>query len=206
MPNATSKLSGVSPETAATMADTDIGYFESMYSIGPDPWEFDERWYERRKYALTIAALPHKRFRRGLEAGCANGALTELLANRCDELHAFDFIEPAVQRATGRLAAHPSVHIAHGKFPAFWPTGTGDLVVWSEIAYYLGRNSARTALAGLEQWLEQSGTLIAVHYTGVTDYPRHGSEIGPWLDGAHFLERTTQVLDERFELGVWRRR
>ncbi len=187
------------------MTDTDIGYFESMYGNDSDPWGFDHRWYERRKYALTLAALPRERFRRGLEAGCANGALTERLADRCDELHAFDFIEPAVRRATERMATQPSVHITHGRFPDHWPIGTGDLVVWSEIAYYLSTASAPIALDGLQQWLEPSGILIAVHYTGETNYPRRGSDIGPWLDSSQFLERTTRLIDEQFELGVWKR-
>ncbi len=103
------------------------------------------------------------------------------------------------------MAAHPDVHITHGRFPDCWPTGTGDLVVWSEIAYYLSHESAPVALHGLQRWLEPSGTLIAVHYTGETNYPRHGTDIGRWLDSSQFLERTTQLIDEQFELGVWQR-
>lgn len=187
------------------MPDTDVGYFESMYGKDPDPWGFDRRWYERRKYALTVAALPRERFRRGLEAGCANGALTELLAPRCDELHAFDLIEAAVDRATERLGSRAHVHITQGRYPEHWPTGTGDLVVWSEVAYYLAEESAAIALDRLDEWLEPEGSLVAVHYTGATDYPRRGSEIGPWLDGSGFLHRTTHLIDPGFELGVWRR-
>lgn len=40
------------------MADTSLDYFASMYARDPDPWGFDTTWYERRKYALTLAALP----------------------------------------------------------------------------------------------------------------------------------------------------
>lgn len=187
------------------MPDTGIEYFESMYSADADPWGFDSRWYEQRKYALTVAALPKQRFRRGLEAGCANGALTALLAQRCDELHAFDFMAPAVKRAAQRLASQPHVHVTQGRFPEHWPDGTGDLVVWSEVAYYLADNSATAAIDSLERWLEPSGTLIAVHYTGDTNYPRHGTDIVPWLDNHTLLERTTHLIDQQFELGVWKR-
>lgn len=187
------------------MTDTGADYFESMYRDDPDPWGFDRRWYERRKYALTIAALPEPRYRRALEAGCANGALTELLADRCDELYAFDLVEAAASRAAKRLLPHEHVHVLHGRFPDYWPSGHGDLVVWSEIAYYLSAESADLAITGLERWLEESGTLIAVHYTGATNYARPGTDIGPWLDGVSFLERLTTLEDEQFELGVWRR-
>ena len=34
------------------------GYFDRLYAADPDPWGFTSRWYEQRKYALTVAALP----------------------------------------------------------------------------------------------------------------------------------------------------
>lgn len=187
------------------MTDTGSDYFEAMYRHDSDPWGFDRRWYERRKYALTIASLPEPRFRRAIEAGCSNGALTELLADRCDELYAFDFIDEAAARTADRMSERRNVHVLQARFPEYWPHGQGDLVVWSEIAYYLSAGSAALAVTGLERWLEPSGTLVAVHYTGQTNYPRQGAEIGPWLDGIDFLERETTLVDEGFELGVWRR-
>lgn len=187
------------------MSDTPADYFAALYADDPDPWGFDHRWYEQRKYAMTLAALPQQRFRRALEPGCANGVLTELLAARCEELHAFDFEPSAVGRARQRLGHHSHVHVADARFPDWWPDGRGDLVVWSEVAYYLSTDSADRVMVRLEEWLEPGGTLIAVHYTGDTNYPRHGSTIGPWLDTATFLRRVTTVIDEHFELGVWRR-
>lgn len=185
------------------MSDTPISYFESMYADSDDPWGFDDRWYERRKYAVTLAALPRPRFRRAVEPGCANGALTELLADRCDTLHSFDFASAAVERAQLRLAPQPHVSVLEAPFPRYWPDGRGDLVVWSEIAYYLSAESADQAIVGLDRWLEPAGTLLAVHYTGTTDYPRTGREVGAWLDQVTFLQRTTTLVDEQFELGVW---
>lgn len=187
------------------MADTSLDYFSSMYARDPDPWGFDTTWYERRKYALTLAALPDRRYRRALEAGCANGSLTELLAPRCEELFAFDFHDASVRRAVERLRDQPHVRLATARYPDYWPPGTGDLVIWSEIAYYLSATSAERAVCGLERWLERSGVLVAVHYTGDTDYPRRGADIGPWLDGTGFLRRLTTIVDPDFELGVWAR-
>jgi SAM-dependent methyltransferase len=188
------------------VADTALDYFASMYERSSDPWGFEDRWYEQRKYAITLASLPEPRYRRAAEAGCANGALTELLAPRCDELFAFDFFEAAVDRTADRMHAQHHVHVINARFPAYWPHGTGDLVVWSEVAYYLSDVSAEQAVAGLERWLEPGGALIAVHYTGATDYPRPGHAIGPWLDDVEFLERSTTHVDPLFELGVWLRR
>ncbi len=181
-------------------------YFRGLYDGSPDPWGFDERWYERRKFAVTMASLPRRRYRRALEPGCSNGALTEQSRRRCDELVAFDFVDDAVARCRDRMAAHRGVEVLVASFPEFWPAGTGDLVVWSEVAYYVRGEAADAALTGLAAWLEPGGHLVAVHYGGATNYPRQGLEIGPWLDDADFLERRCEHLDDGFELGVWERR
>ena len=35
-------------------------YFDGVYAAGPDPWGFTDRWYEERKRAVTLAALPDR--------------------------------------------------------------------------------------------------------------------------------------------------
>lgn len=189
---------------AVSLAHTE-GYFEAQYATEPDPWGFDTAWYERRKYALTMAALPRPRYRRALEPGCANGALTELLAPRCDAIEAFDRVPACVARATVRLQRFGQVAVRRAAFPDHWPEGGGDLVVWSEVAYYLTGAGAHVAVAGLHRWLERGGHLVAVHYTGATDYPMAGHAVGPWLDALPWLQRRVTHLDDSFELGVWER-
>ncbi len=178
-------------------------YFDDMYSGSDDPWGFDSAWYEQRKYAITMAALPHERYRRALEPGCANGALTMLLAGRCDSVVAHDFVPKVVEEARRRTRDLDHVAVVDAEFPDFWPSGTGDLVVWSEVAYYLNDLGAETALAGLQRWLDVDGVLVAVHYTGETNSPRRGREIGPWLDDVEWLVRRVAHVDDDFELGVW---
>jgi len=180
-------------------------YFDDIYRDDADPWAFETSHYEQRKFALTAALLPHPKYRRGVEAGCANGALTRHLAPYCDQLHAFDFVAATVQRATERLHHFPGVDVALGEFPSHWPTDTGDLVVWSEVAYYLTAQGRRVAETGLDQWLEPGGHLVAVHYTGTTNYPMHGRDVANWLDAVPHLQRKVTLTDQLFEAGVWER-
>lgn len=184
----------------------DHRYFAELYGAHDDPWGFETSWYEHRKYDLTLASLPRSRYRRGLEPGCANGALTQRLATRCDHLDAFDFVDEVVARARRRLQPldHVTVHQAH--FPEFWPAGTGDLLVWSEVGYYLTDTGLDVASAGLDRWLEPGGTVVAVHYTGPTDYPRTADAVHDWLDTFAFLVPIVRLDDERFQLRVWTRR
>ena len=55
-------------------------YFDEMYRCDPDPWQFESSWYEQRKYELTVAALPERRYRSAFEPGCSVGVLSSLLA------------------------------------------------------------------------------------------------------------------------------
>ena len=50
-------------------------YFDGMYADSPDPWGFTSRWYEGRKYAITVAMLPKARYREAFEPGCSIGVL-----------------------------------------------------------------------------------------------------------------------------------
>jgi hypothetical protein len=36
----------------------DTEYFQRMYAGSADPWEFETRWYDRRKYRLTGPSCP----------------------------------------------------------------------------------------------------------------------------------------------------
>ncbi|MEO6628950.1 MAG: SAM-dependent methyltransferase [Aquihabitans sp.] len=183
-----------------------IDYFRAMYSVHDDPWGFDDRWYEQRKYALTMAALPRRSYDRCFEPGCANGALTELIATRCNQVVAADFVASAVDRARHRLDGIEHVTVACEQFPRWWPAGDGDLVIWSEIAYYLTDEGASDAVNGLRRWLRPGGDLVAVHYLGATNYPRTGASIARWLDDQRFLDRLVEHREAEFELAVWRRR
>ena len=79
-------------------------FFDAMYDADPDPWGFEDRWYERRKRALTTAMLPRERFRNAFEPGCSIGTLTDLLAPRCDRLTATDVADSALDSARARAA------------------------------------------------------------------------------------------------------
>ena len=152
-------------------------YFERLYEAEADPWAFETSPYEADKYAATLGALPRARYRAAFEVGCANGALTERLAERCDHVLAVDVAEAALARARGRCAGRGGVAIQRMEVPAEWPVGAFDLVLVSEVGYYLAdadlaRLRARCAEAALP-----GGHLVLVHWTGETDYPLSGDDV-----------------------------
>ena len=40
----------------------DPGHFRERYGASPDPYGLADRWYEARKYAITVALLPRERY------------------------------------------------------------------------------------------------------------------------------------------------
>lgn len=151
--------------------------FEARYSKTADPWGFADDPYERAKFARTVTALGGRRFRRALELGNANGELTALLAPHCEALVALDAAPTAVARATRRLAALTHVEVRCGLVPEDLPAGPWDLVVASEILYYLGPELLEATVERVLAGLETGGLLLAVHWTGEAPSHRMAADV-----------------------------
>ena len=138
-------------------------YFDALYSASEDPYALRQRWYEARKRALLLAALPQARYRRVYEPGCGIGELTLALSHRCDDLLASDFSAHAVTLARKRTEGRPNVRVEQHVLPADWPREAGrfDLIVLSEMGYFLDRNDMQRLARCCEETLEADGTLVA---------------------------------------------
>jgi predicted TPR repeat methyltransferase len=152
--------------------------FERLYAESPDPWDYDSSEYERGKYAATLAALDGRVYQRGLEVGCSIGAFTELLAQHCEALTALDFSARALALAAGRLREQAHVRLLEASFPEQVPAQRWDLVVCSEVLYYLDRETLERAVAWLRERLLEGTTVLAVDWRGpTTTEPHDGDEV-----------------------------
>lgn len=153
---------------------------ERLHRDADDPWGVDERWYEERKRELVLASLPARRFERILDIGCSTGALTARLVDRLAPgggLVALDASPSAAQAAARRLAepiAEGTVRLGVAEVPDAWPDDPGsgepggalgfDLVVISEVAYFLSPQRLRRLAARLEASLRSDGVLVLCHW------------------------------------------
>jgi trans-aconitate methyltransferase len=185
------------------MSRTRPEYFERLYRDNPDPWGFSTSWYERRKYALTTAALPAERYRSAFEPGCSIGVLTEMLAPRCEQLLAVDLNEDAVSAARSRLSARPHVRVERTTIPDHWPSGPFDLLVLSEVCYYFDPDELIGLMERATGSLEAGATVVAVHWRGETDYPLTASATHAILAATPGLESVVHLEDPEFLLDVW---
>jgi trans-aconitate methyltransferase len=180
-------------------------YFQRIYDASDDPWGFATRWYEQRKYALTLAALPRERYARAFEPGCSFGVLSEQLATRCDELLAIEPVPEVAERAARRLARFDHVSVETGAIPELWPNGRFDLIVLSEVLYYLTADGAAELLERLARSTETGAHVLAVHYRGVTDYPLSGDAAHALLHASRLLKPIGKYEEELFLLESFER-
>ena len=176
-------------------------YFARLYASDPDPWGFATSPYEAAKYAATLEALPRPHYRRAFEVGCAGGVLTRQLASRCGHLVAVDVAPDALEAARARCADLGGVLVAPMTVPNEWPVGLFDLVVVSEVGYYLGDADFASLQARCADTVEPGGHLVLVHWTGSTDYPRTGDAVhdavlaDPAWDGIYATRTEAYRLD-----------
>lgn len=164
---------GVLPVRPAR-ADADVApAFDAMFGAGDDPWGFTGSFYERRKRALTTAVLGRERYGTVVEIGCATGILTRELAERADLVVAVDPSAAALEVAARDAPAH--VRWELGRAPGAVPAGPADLVVLSEVGYFLTPVELLETCARVRAALAPGGEVVLVHW-------RHPTEGVP-LDG-----------------------
>ncbi len=153
------------PSTAAP--NWQVGYFDAMYA-GDDPYGLRTRWYEQRKRAVLLAALPRRHFRRAYEPACGIGELTAELAGHCNELLAADFNARALAAAQHRTRHLPQVRLERQRLPVDWPADTAaqpfDLIVFSEIGYFLSEAELLELQHRCIASLASDGVLVACHW------------------------------------------
>lgn len=157
-------------------ADTAL---EDLHATWDDPWGTTRRWYERRKRDLVLAALPRTSFDRGLEVGCSRGELAADLATRCETMLAVDRSPAAIARA--RNVVPENVETVVLDIPSQWPDAPFDLVVLSEVGYFLSPLDLERLLQRIAESLDPKGSVVLCHW-------RHPIQGWP-LDGPDVHER-----------------
>lgn len=152
------------------MGGVNAARLQEIYRDGDDPWDFRRSPYEQAKFRETCRALPRGRYRSVLELGCGNGELARHLAPRCAAYTGVDAVETAL--AAARRA------VPRGRFhrlflPAPLPAGDHDLILLSEILYFLDAEGL-AALAGQLDARWPGADVLCVTWLGPSGNPLEG--------------------------------
>lgn len=138
--------------------------FEAKFRESIDPWNYATSAFEARKRCVLLHACGPGPFGRGLELACAIGETTRVLAPHCLRLLAVDSSETAVAEARLRLRDFAHVRVGQALLPRDMPPGPFDLIVVSEILYYLPPRALLRLLDRVEAALAPGGRVVVLHH------------------------------------------
>jgi predicted TPR repeat methyltransferase len=150
--------------------------FEARYRAEGDPWLTLSDPDERAKADAALAACGDGPFDAVCDLGAGLGVLAAGLAPRSRRLLALDAAPTAVAGAAERLAPWPHAGARVAVLPRDLPAGPFDLVVASEVLYYLPPADLDATLRWLDHALVPGGRLVAVHWTGSAPDLQHSAD------------------------------
>jgi SAM-dependent methyltransferase len=141
--------------------------FEARYRADADPWGTLSDPYELEKRRRALAACGPGPFASACELGAGLGALAAELAPRCERLLALDAAPTAIAAAAERLAPFTHAEARVAVMPDDLPARARfDLIVASEVLYYLDAAALAATAAWAARALGAGGRLVAVGWTG----------------------------------------
>jgi hypothetical protein len=96
-------------------------------------------------------------------------------------LLAADIVEEPLHAARAECADMPWVRFARLRIPAEWPDGRFDLIVLSEVLYFLAPDDIAAVASNVLAALETDGVLLSVNWRGRGDDPCSGDQAADTL-------------------------
>jgi SAM-dependent methyltransferase len=146
------------------MKPIDPAGFEQKFRANIDPWNYTTSPFERHKRGALLRACGCRTFGRGLELACAIGVTSRCLAQRCLRLLAVDSSLTALAEAKRRTRDSERITFRQAVLPNETPRGPFDLIIASEIAYYIRQRALYQLLCELEMALAPSGRIVFLNH------------------------------------------
>lgn len=163
-------------------------HFETLYRGDNDPWGARDSAYEIEKRAALLEALGEERGESALEFGCGEGHISAALKDHFRTVAGFDLDPNIVARAQARHGEPGRVSFAVARMPGDFPDIRFDLLVLSEMLYFLTEPEIETLLSEACRHAKPDARLALVNYLGPTETPLSGD------DAADFLLMTAEKL------------
>jgi peptidoglycan/xylan/chitin deacetylase (PgdA/CDA1 family) len=143
-------------------------YWEEVFA-GGNPWDCANSQYESWKLEQTLSLLPSGPIGRALELACAEGHHTSRLAPHVEHLTAIDISPTAIRRASARCAGLGNVQFQVLDFVADPLPADLDLILCSEVLYYLPLDYLRNVAPKIASSVKPGGHLLLAHGNLIAD-------------------------------------
>nr|WP_275661721.1 class I SAM-dependent methyltransferase [Acinetobacter pittii] len=179
-------------------------YFEDLYRHNSDPWGYDAHWYEARKRQICLALLTKPHYPKVLEVGCSNGHLSFHLAQRAEQLVCIDVSESAVRLASERLKELEHVVVENRKIPEDYSIQKYDLILISEMAYYLSKDELHEFIEKLKHSLNDDGEILCCHWRHeIQDFELNAEQVHQAFQQHFPFHHYLSLNDPDFMIDLW---
>lgn len=144
-------------------------YWENLFAK-VDPWGYRND-YETLKYEQTLDLIRDVPIKSALEIACAEGEFTRRLAAHAGQVLATDIAPTAVARAAEACADLANCSFQRLDLLTEEPPASYDLIVASEVLYYLDPAAMQAFVAKVERHLEPGGIFLTAHANLLVDEP-----------------------------------
>ena len=111
-----------------------------------------------------------------LEIGCSTGYLSQALCQKGVQVLALDVSPVAVSQAASRVGDCAPISFRRAEIPDDWPPGKFDLIVFSEVLYFMTVEEIGRCAKLAQKSLASDGYCLLVNWTGNTDLEISGQD------------------------------
>jgi SAM-dependent methyltransferase len=180
------------------MKPIDVEGFEQKFRTNIDPWDYTNSHFEKYKRAVLLQACGASKHGRVLELGCAIGQSTRDLSRVSLRLLAVDGSVTALREAKKRLQGERHVRLRRAVLPGMMPRGSFDLIVASEIAYYLPAHQLRELSRRIVAALAPGGRVVLLNHRRHFDDAAQHSALAHQRLRARFATCLQPIASRRF--------
>jgi len=138
--------------------------FEKRFQYDPDPWQTFSSVYEQKKRQYLGHAIGNRAYGRCLEVAAGNGSNSCLIAGKTLRLVATEGTPTGVRLMESLTGSLGNVSIQQQDLAKPMPHRRYDLIVVSEVLYYLTAPALRNFARGIDRTLVPTGRLILAHH------------------------------------------
>ena len=142
----------------------DVEGFEALFQTDPDPWDYESSPFEAHKRKVLLNHIGLRSRGRVLELACANGVTTQALMMCALRTTALDASATAIAHAQTRLKDGDRLRLLRTNLPGGMPRELLDLIVVSEIVYYLRRDAYTRLAKEILTRIAPGGRVVVLHH------------------------------------------
>jgi 2-polyprenyl-3-methyl-5-hydroxy-6-metoxy-1,4-benzoquinol methylase len=136
--------------------------FDRLYTLDADPFSVERSHYEYLKAKDLLTVLTSQHYSNVLDAGCGTGRMTKKLSAFADRIVGIDFSGEAIRLAHTYCSDLPHATFELSDLRDFASAMTYDLIVCSEVLYYLTGPDLTRAIASLKNAASERAELVVI--------------------------------------------